>query len=210
MVVSDIDVGPAEGTFGALANEIYNECIRHGFEGIVLDFETKPTSTTSPFARRLCEELTPKKLPVYVPYLYAVFCPDARYTLSTAISGGSLREHLEQMIEIHGVSKLALEVERICMDFPMPSPTPEGKRLSRKELAAIFENTEAQSFYSPEMCCNYFTYSDPLGQAHFVLFDDARSITDKLQLARSLGLAIQFLLFPEVEDILPEITSYQA
>ncbi len=208
MVITNIDTSPAEGSFNVLATEIYNECLRRNFDGIVLDFNTKPTSSTAPFAANLCEALHNKKLHTYLPYLYSVFCPNSSYIVSSAISGGSLREHLQQLIDIHGRSKLALEIERIAMDFNMPATSSEGKTLTRDELNSIIEHTQAQSFYSPELLSNYFTYTDPLGQTHFVLYDNAQSIIDKLHLAESLGFETAFLLYPDVSDIFPQIQTY--
>lgn len=208
MVITDIDTSPAEGSFKSLAAEIYNECLRRDFEGVILDFNSKPTADTSPFASNLCEKLCDMKLPIYVPYLYSVFCPDAKYIVSSSISGGSLREHLDQLSDIHGSTRLSVECERIAMDFMMPSPSAEGKRLSREELNALMQNTQAQTFYSPELCTNYFTYSDHTGKTHFVIFDNAHSITDKLRLAQNLGFDSAFLLYPEIDDIYKEISTY--
>jgi len=208
MVITDIDTSPSEGSFKTLAAEIYNECLRRSYEAVILDFEAKPTASTSTFASNLCDALSVMKVAVYVPCLYSIFCPDANYIISTAISGGSLSEHLEQMMQIHGHNKLALEIERIAMDFIMPSPSSEGKILSSNDLASLLENTRSQTFYSPELCTNYFTYSSVTGQTHFVLFDNAHSIADKLNLAKKLGFKSAFLLYPEISDIFQELSSY--
>ena len=40
---------------------------------------------------------------------------------------------------------------------------------------------------------------------HFVLFDDAETLRRKIRLGRSLGCAAAFLMFPEVEDLLPSL-----
>ena len=51
---------------------------------------------------------------------------------------------------------------------------------------------------------NYFTYTE--GNAgHFVLFDDAGTLRQKIRLARELGIREAFLMYPEVADILTEI-----
>ena len=210
MVITDIDTSPAEGSFKSLAAEIYNECLRRNFDGAILDFDAKPTAPTSHFASKLCEELSKLKIRIYVPYLYSVFCPDASYIVSSSISGGSLREHLDQLSDIHGSTRLVLECERIAMDFLMPSASSEGKHLSREELNTLLQNTQAQTFYSPELCTNYFTYTDHTGKTHFVIFDNAHSLTDKLRLAQTLGFQAAFLLYPEIDDIYTEMSSYLA
>ena len=40
------------------------------------------------------------------------------------------------------------------------------------------------------------------GQTHFVLFDDARTLRRKLELARQLGIRDALVMLPEVEDLL--------
>lgn len=201
MVITNIDTTPSEGSFDVLSTEIYNECLRRNFTGVVLDFPPKPTTLTAGFASNLCQALHNKKILTYIPYLYSVFCPDSNYIVSSAISGGSLREHLQQLIDIHGRTRLALEIERITMDFNMPSSSPEGKSLSQNELSTLMEKSQSQSFYSSELLGNYFTYTDTLGNTHFVLYDNAQSILDKLHLAESLGFETAFLLYPDISDI---------
>ena len=50
-----------------------------------------------------------------------------------------------------------------------------------------------------------FTDLAPDHQAHFVLYDDASTITAKLRTAESCGVDTAFLLYSEVADLLPEI-----
>ena len=39
----------------------------------------------------------------------------------------------------------------------------------------------------------------------FILFDDADTIRRKLRLGASMGVSAAFVMYPEVEDLLPEI-----
>ena len=50
----------------------------------------------------------------------------------------------------------------------------------------------------------YFTYSAG-NSTHFVLFDDAETLRQKVKLAQNLGIQTAFLMFPEVVDLLPEL-----
>lgn len=208
MVICDIDTAPYEGSFNSLSAEIYNECLRRNFDSVVLDLSAKPTAETGPFAAKLCSELCKTRIKVHVPYLYSVLCPDANYIVSSSISGGSLREHLSELSQIHGNSRLSLEIERIAMDFNMPSSTSESRLLACDELKSLMQIHSSQSFYSSELCSNYFTYSDSSGNAHFVLFDDARSIADKINLANSLAYDSAFIIYHQIRDIIPELISY--
>ena len=50
----------------------------------------------------------------------------------------------------------------------------------------------------------YFTYSAGSG-THFVLFDDAETLRQKVRLAQGLGIQTAFLMFPEMSDLVPEL-----
>ena len=54
--------------------------------------------------------------------------------------------------------------------------------------------------YSDALCARYFTLTRQ-GQTHFVLFDDARTLRRKLELARQLGIRDALVMLPEVEDL---------
>ena len=142
-----------------------------------------------------------------MPFDRSILCPEGRYIVTSEISGGSLKLYLTELIEKHGGEKIALDICRMRMDFTMPSPDSIGKSISPEEFNAIYENTDAQTFYSPDLCLNYFTYTDTVGQSHFVLYDDARSILGKIFLADMLDLDCTLLNYSELIDILPEIRS---
>jgi spore germination protein YaaH len=59
-------------------------------------------------------------------------------------------------------------------------------------------------FFSKELCTYYFTYRHN-DEAHFVMYDNAASISAKLSLGKKLGIEEAFLLYPEIEDVLPHI-----
>ena len=59
-------------------------------------------------------------------------------------------------------------------------------------------------FYSADLCARYFTCIRE-GDSHFVLFDDAGTITRKIQAGQALGIPTGFLLYPETEDLLPQL-----
>lgn len=55
-------------------------------------------------------------------------------------------------------------------------------------------------FFSQELCARYFTYSRG-GDTHFVLFDDADTLNQKLKVGASLGFSAAFLMWPEIRDL---------
>ena len=59
-------------------------------------------------------------------------------------------------------------------------------------------------FFSQDLCARYFTYSRD-GEAHFVLFDDADTLNQKLRLGAGMGFAAAFFMWPEVRDIAPRL-----
>ena len=124
--------------------------------------------------------------------------------INTAISGGTLSTMLGDACRTFGKQRVALDIERVRIDFLLPSPDGEGKALDRSELEALLAEHTPSVFYSHELCAKYFTYQKD-GQGHFVLFDDADTIRCKLNLGKSMDLRCAFLLCAEVEDLLQEL-----
>ena len=59
-------------------------------------------------------------------------------------------------------------------------------------------------FFSQDLCARYFTYNRN-GEAHFVLFDDADTLNQKLRLGAGMGFYAAFFMWPEVRDIAPRL-----
>ena len=125
--------------------------------------------------------------------------------IPSALSGGSLRQRLQDAVEQYGAERVTLAVERVAEDFYLPSPTGQGMPLTREELRARIEERSPSIFFSGELCAHYFTYMSKENGAHFVLFDDAGSIRKKLSIARSLDIANAILAYPQVDDLLEDI-----
>ena len=134
---------------------------------------------------------------LYVPE----HCPIAGATilLCTALSGGTLEGRLTQAVDQYGAEHLALDLQRLAMDFPLPCPGGQGTPLTLPQLEALAAGRP--TFYSDALCARYFTLTRQ-GQTHFVLFDDARTLRRKLELARQLGIRDALVMLPEVEDLL--------
>ena len=79
-----------------------------------------------------------------------------------------------------------------------------GTPLTREELLALREKHPSSVYFSRELMAKYFTYSEGNG-THFVLFDDAETLRQKVKLAQNLGIQTAFLMFPEISDLLPEL-----
>ena len=183
----------------ALCAAVGRECARRNYTGVVLDFEKPPTQDRRSFVRALDRET--KKWRLFVPQAYGSDAPNAVMLLCSAVSGGDFRAYLKEAAAKRGAENLALDVERLRMDFPLPCPSGVGTPLSEAELQ---RRLTAHTFFSPELCARYCTYVDQ-GNVHFLLYDDAETLNRKVRVAAELGFAAAFFLWPEVEDIAPKL-----
>ena len=99
---------------------------------------------------------------------------------------------------------LALDVQRLRMDFTLPAQSGEGRPLSGLELQDLLDRESPSVFFSQDLCARYFTYARD-GETHFVLFDDADTLSQKLRTGGNMGFAAAFLMYPEVQDLLPKL-----
>ena len=195
----DIDLAP--DCPEAFSAQVVRECIGRGFDGVVLAF-----SRTSPAlhaaAAALSGRLRRQGGQLYLPESFAADSDWARILIPTNISGGSLSARLQEVIGHYGHERICLDIERVRIDFCLPTDQGHGKKLTARELYALIQKQNPESYFSQDLCAYYFTYQDDLG-SHFVLYDDAGSIRKKIFLAQKLGIDHAMLLYPEVGDILP-------
>ena len=125
--------------------------------------------------------------------------------LCTALSGGTFVQHLQEVAEQYGgAARLALDIQRLRMDFTLPAQSGEGRPLSGRELQDLLDRESPSVFFSQDLCARYFTYARD-GETHFVLFDDADTLSQKLRTGGNMGFAAAFLMYPEVQDLLPKL-----
>lgn len=185
-----------------LCRAILGECHAHRCGGVLADFEGGAREDRLPFLSRLGAMLAQSGRRLYVPEHFAV--PEASVLVCTALSGGTLRERLSDAAARYGTQRVALDCQRLAMDFVLPCRSGEGTPLTPEELSALREKCGAAVFFSEELCANYFSYTAQ-GRAHFVLFDTAETLRCKLRLGRERGIETAFLMYPEVSDLLPEL-----
>lgn len=189
----------------ALCAAVLRECARRNYTGVLLDFEAPPSQDRLAFAKALGAALLKTRRTLYVPERYARVCENAVSLLCTAISGGSFSDHLrEAAAAAGGAGRLALDVQRLRMDFRLPSPKGEGKPLTAEAFSALMDRESPAVFFSPDLCARYFTYTRE-GETHFVLFDDSDTLLQKLRIGNSLGFSAAFLMWPEVRDIVGKL-----
>ena len=187
---------PSGGSHTVLAAEIIRECIANGYSGVALDLPADRQRVVS-LVKYLSSEAKRTGIRLYVTEPLAPYAKGDTVLIGTAISGGTLKRRLEDALASYGLC--AITAERVRMDFALPAKTGEGRSISAAELDALRSRC-VRTFFSPELCTNYFTYRGPDG-AHFVLYDDEYSIAKKLELAESLGIKSAFFYLPDVSDI---------
>ena len=142
---------------------------------------------------------------LYLPESYAGAAPGGVVLLCTAVSGGSFSQYLQEAVtQAGGAGRLALDVQRLRMDFRLPARSGEGDPLSEEALSRLMEREAPAVFFSQDLCARYFTYSQD-GEAHFVLFDDADTLNQKLRLGAGLGFSAAFFMWPEIRDVAPRL-----
>ena len=190
---------PAVQNPAALCAAVLRECGRRGYTGAVLDFEEAPRQDLKTFAAALSRRMRETGRKLYLPLPYAKEAPEATALVCTAVSGGNYREYLEETVQRWGgPDRIALDVQRLRMDFCLPAPSGEGVPL---DAAAFAEWSLGKAVYfSPDLCARYFTCTRQ-GQAHFVLFDDADTLARKLKTGTELGIETAFFQWPEVRDL---------
>ena len=188
-----------------LRDAVLRECGRRGYPGVLLDFEEPPRRDRTAFVSVLAPALSASRRALYLPERYAGAAPGGIVLLCTAVSGGSFSEYLQEAVgRAGGAGRLALDVQRLRMDFRLPARSGEGEPLTGEALEALMEREGPAVFFSQGLCARYFTYSRD-GEAHFVLFDDADTLNQKLRLGAGMGFAAAFFMWPEVRDIAPRL-----
>lgn len=204
LVLSDRDAPPLPAP-EALSAALLRECSRRTYSGIVLDLEGPFREDLGQLAAVLTRTGARSRRRVYVPEPYAPAAPGAAVMINTAISGGNFEEHLRQCCgQYGGAQNIALDIQRLRMDFPLPAPSGQGTPLTAEALTARLEANRPAVFFSQDLCARYFTCTQD-GTAHFLLFDDAGTIRQKLRLGRQLGISAAFFQWPEIQDIASDL-----
>jgi urease gamma subunit len=88
---------------------------------------------------RLASDAASRGLKLYVPEALSEISAQTVVLLPTALSGGTLADHIGDALQKYGTGRVALEIERVRMDFSLPAVTGTGKELSAEELQALVE-----------------------------------------------------------------------
>lgn len=204
MVIDDSGFNGRADT-NAFCQQVIRECTTRAFDGVILDFESKPHPLLSQIVIKLGILLSRRNWPLYVTEEYGDISELARVIIPSALSGGSLNKRITEAVEHFGANRVALGIQRTAEDFTLPAPNGCGTPLTREELERRIQSRGASIFFSDELCAHYFTYMSRQSGAHFVMFDNAASIRKKIHIASQFGLCACILAWPEVDNILESI-----
>lgn len=180
------------------------ECKARGAIGFCANWSRSPDQQMLSLTAALGKALAGQGLTLWVPEAYGSCCPTSKVLISSALSGGTLRQRLADAIKQFGVQRVTLAVERMSADFPLPAREGKSTPLSQEALRELREQIRPSIHFSPEFCANYFTYSREK-QVHLVLFDTGGSIRRKLLLAKELGITSVMLAWGEIQDCAEEV-----
>lgn len=183
----------------SLISEILAECIRFSYKMVYFPMPISDSNGLFSFWHKLKTVLSRHGVLLLLPISLSNSFHDVSFCVSSAVSGGSLRIYLTDLISRYGAENLVLEHLLTRVKMTMPSPDGKGVTISEAELQSILAEPEIQPFYSPELCLNYFTYQAN-HNTQFILFDDARSLTAKYHLGCSLGINKHLFLFRELKN----------
>ncbi|WP_409968202.1 hypothetical protein RFF05_17020 [Bengtsoniella intestinalis] len=198
LVISDIQAPVVEQP-DSLCQGVLRELGRHNYHGVLLDFEQAPTPDRQILVSQLDTVLQQHQKALYLPPAYAPHSKQATILVNTAVSGGNFRQYLETCKTQYG--NIALDVQRLQMDFILPATTGEGTSINAEVLTSLRKKYGSTTFFSHELCTRYFTYQQE-GQTHFILYDDGETMLQKLRIGESIGVKIGFCVYHEVEDLL--------
>ena len=191
------------GPLAALVADVTDECRRRGFRGVVVDTESGSLSQLA-LSKTLAKMAAQRGLLYFVPESLAKSGENAIVKVSTALSGGTLKRHISDAQKKYGVRRVALEIERVCMDFTLPAHGGVGKELTKETLSELIDRHKSAPLFSSDLIVNYFTYRDNK-DVHFVLFDNAKSIEKKLRYASRAEIEHAFLRYTSITDIYDNI-----
>lgn len=174
---------------------IIDECLKKNYCGIVLDFEGGDRQVLARYAAAVGNLCSQYNLTLASGKKYQT---DTSLTLvSSGVVSGSLKQRLLK----YGNNSV-LEIVRLAQDIPLPAPQGRGITMTRTALDNLLNERRPATFFSTELLARYFTYKDAYGTTHFIIYDDAESISKKLRLAESMGLPYAVMLYGEVKDLL--------
>ena len=185
--------------------QVLGECLRRGFDRVILDYERDAGPAAQRLAAGLGRTCAQRGLPLYLPEPLAQSAPGCRVLVSSRLLSGTLEAVLRDAMTRWGREQVVLAIDAGAEDYPLPVAGRSGAPLEPERLRTMMGRLEPAVFFDRGLCAHYFTYMAQGGQAHFILFDTARSVREKLNTAQRLGVPSALLAAPQVAGWLGEI-----
>ena len=166
----------------SLAGTVADICFRHAFRAVMFGFGAAPQLETM----RICGALTARGIGVYLTEEAWLSGCGAKAVISSAVTGGSFRQMLEDAVRKFGAENTVLDLERLRHSFSLPCPDGRGTFVDRLP--------EGEVFVSDELCCKYISRHNG---KHFILFDDVSTVRMKETAAAEYGVAEMIAMYPE-------------
>lgn len=128
-----------------LARDILRECLTREYDGIVLDWRRRGPDRGALTARigQLCAQYRRR---MFVPEPYAAYAARSTVLVNTAVSGGTLNACLDEAVRRYGAARIALDLERLRLDFTLPHSANIRRALTASELRKL---REGKAVYFP-------------------------------------------------------------
>ncbi len=190
------------GPHEALILELLRECRGRGYSGVVLSLSARPTQPLVSFCELASQALSQEGIDLYLPLTFASFTDKSRLLVPARILSSGFSSGLNRLCSRYGPGRLALELERVYIDYTLPLKSGMGTELSEqacRELAG-----SGHIFTSSELVCRYVSCIHR-NRVHLVMWDDAETLREKLNIAQRMDIAAAFLYYPHIRDIASQL-----
>lgn len=204
MGIDDAGLDPDGFDGENFAYRVSAECVLRGFDGVYADVGDAflHTGTLTALENRIIQ----RRGRLYLCENAARGLSSARIVISSCVTGGSFARYLADKIYEYGAGRIALGINRMITDFTLPASDALGMNISEETLGRLLSQSGASVYFSNELCANYFTYVDKNGTPHFTLFEDRRSLLEKMRIARDSGIEEAFVDCSELPLVAPQIS----
>ena len=143
------------GPHNVLISEILRECAYRGYSGISVGISSRPTQQAAEFFSHLSDECENRGITLYLPENLVSVSASTKIIIPAQNVFGTYNERLKKLCDIYGGERIALELERIYTDYPLPSKSGFGSVISKGRFEEI--SSSCEEFYSEELCANYLS-----------------------------------------------------
>lgn len=199
MMTIDCQTIQVQGDVTHFCKQVLQQVGKYNYAGICLLFPFTQSGQLPHIITQLGQECATHGLDFLLPEEYGTLVKHSRILLTTQLTGGTLEGRFRTAIETYGAKRIVMDMECMGEDFLLPAPKGCGNPLSLPEIQQRITQEQAHVFFSHELCAKYFTYQNKEHSLHFVLFDDAHTLREKISCAKKWGLGGVATTWAQVE-----------